>query len=251
MTAARTTRAWIGPTAGIAVFGVATFGPLAPASAQGFFEAIFGGLHRIFEPAVPPRDPYSSMARAPNLLPPQPSGDNGPSRGYCVRTCDGHYFPVQAYPGASAADMCHALCPASTTRVYGGRDIDTAMARDGSRYADLDRAYLYRRLTVAGCTCNGRNQFGLAPIDINRDPTLKPGDVVATGSGLLVYSGMNGSSDFTPVASYAGFARPYREQLSAIRVMRTAPGRPAEMTSSIRPPASADLYDPRRSQIPR
>jgi len=32
---------------------------------------------------------------------------------------------------------------------------------------------------VAGCTCNGKDQLGLAPVKIEDDPTLRKGDIVA------------------------------------------------------------------------
>jgi len=227
-----------GMTAVIVTLVLAGFA--GPAAAAGFLEDLVGGLRRIFErPAPPPPDPLASMAKAPNPSPAQRLGEAAPARGFCVRTCDGFYFPVQAYRGASTADMCRAFCPAGATRVYGGSDIDYALARDGSRYADLDRAYLYRKQTVAGCTCNGRNQFGLAHIDINSDPTLKPGDVVASRNGLMAFVGRNGGADFTPAASYPGLSPAYRAQLSGIRIARSAPDDP-ETTSSLGLPASAD-----------
>ena len=78
------------------------------------------------------------------------------------------------------------------------------MARDGAHYADLDTAFLYRKQLVANCTCNGRNAFGLAPFDLSSDPTLRPGDIVATRQGLMAFNGKNGSADaFTPVNSAA------------------------------------------------
>ena len=107
-----------------------------------------------------------------------------------MRTCDGHFFPVQAHAGLSAADSCHSFCPASQTRLYSGGGIDHAVAADGSRYADLDNAFVYRKQLVAGCTCNGRDPFGLARMDVNSDPTLRPGDVVATKTGLVAFTGM-------------------------------------------------------------
>jgi hypothetical protein len=79
-----------------------------------------------------------------------------------VRICDGYYFPVRAHANMSAAEACHAFWPASETRLYSGSTIDYAGARDGSRYAALDIAYTYRRSVAAGCTRNGRDQFGLA-----------------------------------------------------------------------------------------
>ena len=84
----------------------------------------------------------------------------------------------------AAAQACHAFCPAAETRLYSGSSIDHAAASDGSRYADLPNAFAYRKQLVAGCTCNGRDPFGLAQIDPKADPTLKAGDVVATNKGL-------------------------------------------------------------------
>ena len=89
----------------------------------------------------------------------------GPSKAFCVRTCDGRYFPVRAHAGMSAAESCHSFCPASETRLYSGSNIDYATATDGSRYADMPNAFAYRKALVTGCTCNGRNAFGLAHID--------------------------------------------------------------------------------------
>ena len=45
---------------------------------------------------------------------------------YCVRTCDGRYFPVVARNGQSAAEACHNFCPAAETRVFRGSSIDNA-----------------------------------------------------------------------------------------------------------------------------
>ena len=39
---------------------------------------------------------------------------------------------------------------------------------------------------VAGCTCNGKDQIGLAPVKIEDDPTLRKGDIVAGEDGLMV-----------------------------------------------------------------
>ena len=134
-----------------------------------------------------------------------------------MRTCDGHFFPVLAHPGLSAADACHAFCPASQTVMYSGGNIDSAVAPNGSRYADLPKAFVYRKQMVAGCTCNGHDQFGLAHIDINKDPTLKPGDVVSTGKGMVAFTGrQNQTAQFTPAGSYPHFSKEYRSQLSSM-----------------------------------
>lgn len=217
---------------------------IEPASAQGLFEMLFGGLRRAIERPAPPAanaysDPFNSFARTTNPDSSAPRGEANPSRGFCVRTCDGHYFPVRASGSMSAADGCRAMCPAADTRVYSGSNIDYAVARDGSRYANLKNAYAYREKVVDGCTCNGRTPFGLAHIDVSSDPTLRPGDIVATQTGLVAYNGGRGSGgDFTPVQSYAGFPKSVREQLSHVKIMSTPP-QSAETTSSISKPAQA------------
>ena len=78
---------------------------------------------------------------------------------------------------------------------------------DGSRYADLDNAFVYRKKLVAGCTCNGRDPFGLARVDVNTDPTLRPGDIVATKTGLVAVTAIENK-----VAIHADRQRPRRRQ---------------------------------------
>jgi Protein of unknown function (DUF2865) len=188
----------------------------APASAQSFLEQIFGGLRQVFSPpaaSVYP-DGMRSMASAPDGR--VVTADSGPSRAFCVRTCDGHYFPVEAHGRLTAATACQSACPAAETKLYSGSNIDYALGRDGSRYADLPNAFLYRKKLVTGCTCNGRTAFGLAPVATAQDdPSLKPGDVVATQNGLMA---VNGSGQFTPASSYAGFGSSDRAQFSQMKV---------------------------------
>ena len=50
----------------------------------------------------------------------------------------------------------------------------------------MPNAFKYRSEIVPGCTCNGKNQFGLAGIAIHDDPTLGKGDIVAGPDGLMV-----------------------------------------------------------------
>ena len=47
--------------------------------------------------------------------------------------------------------------------------------RAGKPYSELPNAFRYRNEIVAGCTCNGKDQFGLAPVKIENDPTLAQG----------------------------------------------------------------------------
>jgi hypothetical protein len=210
--------------AGVLTAATVTCGWLEPASA-GIFERIFGGLRHTVSTGLPTNlssfaDPFAGMRSAPSQR-----AEFNPARGYCVRSGDGFYFPVQSHPGVSAAEVCHALCPASTTKLYSGGAIDNAVASDGSRYADMDTAYLYRKQLVAGVTCNGRDHFGLARININTDPTLRPGDIVATKTGLVAFTGMkNQVADFAPLSDDRRVPVGTREKLSAVKIMPTARG---------------------------
>lgn len=204
----------------------------APAQA-GFFDELFGGFrHVLREPA---RLPNAMREFAPSYEPrdERATGDEGgPAKAFCVRTCDGHFFPVNAQPGMSAADACHAFCPASQTAIYSGGSIDHAVAQNGSRYGDLPKAFLYRKQLVAGCTCNGRDQFGLAHVDINADPTLRPGDVVATKDGMVAFAGRNGAqARFTPA----------RGEFAAMKVatpIKQATSQSTSQTPQVKPPVA-------------
>jgi hypothetical protein len=210
----------------------------APAQA-GFFERLFGGFTRHLRPPVDNRNlPEMSPIPGDRVSPQggedgsyRPRSENGPHMAFCVRTCDGHYFPVHAHAGFSAAQMCQSFCPASETKLYSGGGIDHASASDGSHYADLPQAFAYRKKLVEGCTCNGRDAFGLARIDSTTDPTLQRGDVVATSKGMMAVSGKDERGpQFTPVDGYRGFSEGYRQTLADMEnaSRRGAPARPPE-----------------------
>lgn len=112
---------------------------------------------------------------------PSIGGGGGQSVAYCVRLCDGRYFPMPRHSNATSVQLCNSFCPASKTQVFNGSQIDHAVASNGSRYASLQNAFVYRQKIVPNCTCNGKDEFGLAKLDVKSDPTLKPGDIVATG----------------------------------------------------------------------
>lgn len=248
--ATRGRKAILHVAAGILCLGALSLS--SPASA-GFFERLFGGLRHTFESPRPPTnapafaDPLTSLNNAIN--PPQQRlrAENGPNRAFCVRTCDGHFFPVQAQAGMSAAESCNAFCPATQTRLYSGGNIDYAVAADGSRYEDLDNAFVYRKQIVAGCTCNGRDAFGLARIDVKSDPTLRQGDIVATQAGLAAVTGMkNKVAEFTPIQSYRGIPQSYRDKLSETKIMPPNPGAPDLTTAAISATAGKKHDDDRR-----
>lgn len=191
----------------------------APASAQGIFDALFGGFRRAMTPRASAYSDPSHDGR---------SGDAyaaGASSGNCVRLCDGRYFPVSGRGKMSAADMCRAFCPAAPTQIFsGGGSIANAIAPNGQRYSNLPNAFVYRDKIVRDCTCDGKSPTGLVRFEGHDDPTLRPGDIVATGEGLMVYGDGRLAGGYTPITSSPSLSPKLREQLTATRV---APGRQA------------------------
>jgi hypothetical protein len=186
------------------------------ASATGLLDFLFGSRN----PAPPPQiSAFSNPYDVPGALP-GPGAFGQRSSGYCVRLCDGKYFPVNAAGRVSASEMCEAFCPASATKLYSGGGIDHAYASDGSRYRDLKNAFVYRERLVDGCTCNGRTSAGLVPVDLSFDTTLRKGDIVATSDGLYAFDGnsSNPNGPFTPVHDYAGLGADIRTRLSETKV---------------------------------
>ncbi len=206
------------------------------ASAEGLFDLFFGGFQKHQQRPAPPQanffaDPFSQ--NQPPGPPPRPvASGSGPA--FCVRSCDGRYFPLTAR-NASPAQLCQAFCPASPTKVFFGGNIDGASSANGERYADSENAYAYRKAMRADCTCNGRDPAGLAPVDLTLDTSLRPGDVIATTDGLVAYSGAKvgdgQTAEFTPVASYPGLTADVRARLGEMKV---APVR-AEMIANDAP----------------
>jgi hypothetical protein len=201
----------------------------APASAEGLFDFFFGGMQQqrpqreVPQQANSYADPFTGQPNpAAQYVPPTraaAAGGSGPA--FCVRSCDGKYFPLMRGL-TSPAQMCQAFCPATATKVYFGSSIDGAASQTGERYADSENAFAYRKALRADCTCNGREPVGLAPVDLALDSSLKAGDVIATSDGLVAYTGvrlgMEQTAEFTPVASYPGLTAQVRARLGEMKV---------------------------------
>ena len=159
-----------------------------PAQAEDFLSALFGafGGSRSHAPSIPM--PFASEGGpiAPQGEARARAGYSGGGLAYCVRTCDGRYFPISGSDRQSRAASCNSFCPASDTKIVYGSNIDNAATETGKPYSELPNAFRYRTEIVAGCTCNGKDQIGLAPVKIEDDPTLRKGDIVAGSNGLVV-----------------------------------------------------------------
>jgi hypothetical protein len=222
------------------IAGMAVMAAPHPAAAQ---QSIFHNLSNLFGGSSDDRfaspnayaEPTPNSRRMPDLQAPPtiPQGggilQGGVAQGgattYCVRLCDGRYFPLSSPVATTkwtSAKACAAMCPAAKTAVYRGSTIDGATGNDGERYADLGNAFVYRERLVADCTCNGRDAFGLARVDVATDPTLRAGDIVATGGSLQVFKGSRGdahkTAEFTPIGP--NVSSDTRRTLNGARVSR-------------------------------
>ena len=184
---------------------------VAPASAEDIF-SFFGGFDQssMREQQPAQRMPYANeggydYSPRANRPPPAPKQRIvGVGQSYCVRTCDGRFFPIATSDGGSSrVATCKNMCPSSETKVYSGSSIDNASADNGKAYSALPNAFRFRKELVAGCTCNGKDPLGLAQVKIEDDKTLRKGDIVAGADGLMISrpSDRRGASaEFTPAS---------------------------------------------------
>jgi len=153
--------------------------------AEDFLSALFGafGGRRLAPPKVVM--PFGNEGSPQS----DPRARYAGGQAYCVRSCDGRYFPISGPDNQSKATSCNNFWPASETRLVYGSSIDDAATETGQPYSELPNAFRFRNEIVAGCTCNGKDQIGLAPISIEKDPTLRKGDIVVGANGLVVRNG--------------------------------------------------------------
>jgi hypothetical protein len=169
------------------IAGVILCSLASSAQAGGFFDSLFGGFMGAQRPARPAyaySDPNADFARNPRTE----SSDAGYASGgkaFCVRLCDGRYYPITSGSANSTpVQMCSAMCPAAKTKVFRGGEIASATDVNGMHYSKLDQAFAYRKSVVPGCSCNGKDAFGLVTVDVANDPTLRAGDKIVTTDGI-------------------------------------------------------------------
>jgi hypothetical protein len=168
-----------------------------------FWLQSWGGERSHERAAAPPENPQLKITVTPRRSDREQGGGERESGGtYCVRTCDGYYFPLssQRRSNSESRELCNSLCAGAATEVYqrrGGADASFAQAVSykGKPYSKLANAFAFREKSVAACTCHSADKPSLA---VTEDPTLQPGDIVVTGEGVKVFRG--------------GKKRPYRDR---------------------------------------
>ncbi len=180
----KTMRKLVGGAAATIALAVLSVSVAPSAHAQDFFSELFGGFRMRPPPEIRVPFPRDDVPR----YEPRARISYGGGTAYCVRGCDGRYFPAQGTDAESKAQSCKSFCPASETSLVYGSEIDDATTESGKSYSDLPNAFRYRNEMVAGCTCNGKDPVGLAQVKVENDPTLRKGDIVASADGLVVAS---------------------------------------------------------------
>ncbi len=175
---------------------------------------------------------------------------DGSSRSYCVRSCDGYFFPI----GASArgegrqaqAAACDAMCPGATMRLFSSRNgsIETARTDGGQLYTATATAFRYRESLVPACSCQGSVTQGLARLALTQDHTLRTGDVVVMESGVRVFR--DGGRfpyrprDFVTAQAYGRLSPDLRQR---VREIEEASLGPRLRVAGIAPTAASDVFD--------
>jgi hypothetical protein len=263
----------------ILAFLIAALEP-PPAFAQDFFQQLFGGgggggysdsggypsYHRRHATSrrhsyVPrerqaepqsrwrPRAPRSGGEPERSVYTETASG----GRSYCVRECDGYFFPVGLYSSASDTAShqraCGRLCPGARTTLYvmrGGTDKmeDAVAARGGATYARLMAALQRKNEGKAEgekdkeCSCHAGQTNESSIEAIYLDPTLRRGDAVMTTHGVEIFHGASrypySKSDFRPLARSPDLDEPIRRRLAALE-RASKQGRPSLERRAARP----------------
>ncbi|MGL5114008.1 MAG: DUF2865 domain-containing protein, partial [Beijerinckiaceae bacterium] len=226
-----------------------TTAPQAPIAAYAPFGQFFP-METVNE-RIAPRRRAASAASAPRVRSVVASTsdiEKGGRIAYCVRTCDGFFFPVNTSGSDRADDQaCARMCPAAETKVYFGRvgeDMDQARAREGGRkYSALPAAFRHRSEVSNSCSCTAQG-FGVAnTLPAYRDQMLRPGDVVMTRTGMRVFTGGSfpyREANFTTIERSGAVSAKARDQLRAME-RASLPGRSGVAVSARRRTATEDL----------
>lgn len=116
-----------------------------PAQANDFITQLFSG--NFSKPQVSRRKPRSTRRSRRSYA----------NRNYCVRLCDGYYWPIGSKAGKRQnTKVCQASCsaPARFFRIRNsGQSTEDMVDAKGKRYADLPTAFKYRKVFDQSCTC--------------------------------------------------------------------------------------------------
>jgi hypothetical protein len=251
-------RRGVGRFAVLLLAAICTSEPLASsdALAQGFFQDVFGAFpNQAYQPYQPQlretrvrrlrrafRNPPPLVQRpveTPRLrraafepAPERGGGGDQPGglQSYCVRDCDGYFFPVGVYTGsadtAAHQRACGSLCPGARTTLFilraGSDKIEDAVAARGrGSYSRLAASLRRRGEAEKGERCSCQSETAEVPTSaLYHDPTLRRGDAVMTQRGVEVFHGGGRypftASDFRPLSQTRDVPEGMRRRLAAL-----------------------------------
>ena len=163
-----------------------------PGSAQDFFNpnfSIYGNQPAYPQAAYAAPDP--TIPRVRIVVRTRFGPGQAGSTAYCVRTCDGRFFPVTDRGDESHAKVCGNFCPSAEIKIYSGSSIDDAQTPEGKPYSKSANAFRYRNEIVPNCSCNGGSALGLSYMRVEDDPSLRSGDIIAKTEGLMIAASSN------------------------------------------------------------
>ena len=165
---------------------------------------------------------------------------------FCVRTCDGYYFPQIKSGGTTKQQSCEHACPSAPMAVYEGSTIEAASSLTGEKYTSLPAAFSFRSNTTQNCSCSPQGRArSFSMRTLSEDPTLRTGDIVFGDRGAFVYQ----HSKLAPLERSFLLSPKTREKIRSLLVAgRTRPqadvnelqSSEAEEAGSIRPIASEE-----------
>lgn len=158
--------------------------------------------------------------------------------GYCVRTCDGYFFPLIKSAKATRQQSCELACPSAPMEIFDGPTIESARNYKGQRYSSLPVAFAFRDRAKSSCACNDpQTSQAFFERTAQDDPTLQSGDIVVEENGAFVYRG----AKLVPLSSASFMPPALRDRLRAM-LRRPGPSRPAASQAPA-PPAEPGRDD--------
>ena len=200
-------------------------------------------------PHVRPRVSARARLRFARLVEPKastasPSGESSfattKSDGFCVRTCDGYFFPLIKSEFVTRQQSCEYACPSAPMAVYEGSAIEQAQNHRGEKYELLPAAFSFRDKVTQHCSCNRPEDSQAFFTRISRaDPTLRAGDIILDRIEALVYRG----SDFAPAEGSSFVSSWTRERLRAL-LGRAGSNSRADAGETLPEPSRATAAEP-------
>lgn len=190
-----------------------------PATARDFLEELFGFGGSETQRAVDAGAGQGAAVQAHAAEPDQKKRAVSAGGTFCVRSCDGYFFPMPGVGKSNQQSMCEMACPSAAVDVYRGGSIETSRNARGQAYTSLSNAFSFRTRVTEKCGCNTADASSAQALkSLRQDPTLRNGDIVFDAAGASVYRGSGFASAENSSIVSAGARKVVRAVLALPRV---------------------------------